>query len=233
MEHTNYEERYAPQSVEDIVYASEESKWLVSDIISGSRPFPAFGKNGILLYGLNGTGKSALAKLLPNAIEAVKTGDPANEVYVRVQVGNNGSAVIQRLQAQAQTIPFASHHYFVLDEVDNLRDASMLSLKSLMNMPQTIFVMTTNNFGDIERGVRDRCHCIPFNAAAPANWLPLARRMLADANMTAVSDAQISAVIEPCNGSAREILDSIVSVILAAQRKSHCAANLKTVGAMV
>ena len=117
-------------------------------------------------------------------------------------------------------MPFASHHYFVLDEVDNLRDASMLSLKSLMNMPQTLFVLTTNHFTSIDAGVVDRCHCIPFNAAPAANWLPLARRMLADANIVNVTDAQLVAVIEPCKGSARDILNSIVMVILAKRRKA-------------
>jgi len=224
MDFTNFEERYAPKSVADIVFANDDDKGMIDDIVSGSRPFPAFGKNGILLYGINGTGKSALAKLLPDAIEAVKTGNMAYEQFVRIQVGgNNGATVIERMQSRAMLMPFTSHHYFVLDEVDNLTTPAMLSLKSLMNMPQTIFVLTTNNFGRIEKGVRDRCHCIPFNAAAPANWLPLARRMLADAGIGTISDTQLIDVVSACNGSAREILDAIVSIILMAKRKSIAA----------
>lgn len=225
MDFTNFEERYAPKSVADIVFANDEDKALIADIVSGARPFPAFGKNGILLYGINGTGKSALAKLLPNAIEAVKTGELAYESFVRVQVGgSNGADVIERLQSRAMLMPFPSHHYFVLDEVDNLTEKAMLSLKSLMNMPQTIFVLTTNNYSKIEKGVHDRCHCIPFNAAAPAKWLPLARRMLAEAGIDTISDAHLAAVIAPRNGSAREILDVIVSVILTVKRNRTAAA---------
>jgi replication-associated recombination protein RarA len=219
MDIQNIEEYYAPKSVDDIVFASDADKELVTDIVSNARPFPAFGKNGILLYGINGTGKSALAKLLPDAIEAVKTGGAAFERFLRIQNGNNGGAVIKQLQQQAELMPFASHHYFVLDEVDNLTDYSMPSLKSLMNMPKTIFVMTTNNFSQIDVGVRSRCHCIPFNAAAPANWLPLARRMLTDAGIVTITDATLLGVIATGNGSAREILSAIVQLIVAARRK--------------
>ena len=47
MDIQNFEERYAPKSVDDIVFASDADKELVTDIVSSARPFPAFGKNGI------------------------------------------------------------------------------------------------------------------------------------------------------------------------------------------
>jgi predicted subunit of tRNA(5-methylaminomethyl-2-thiouridylate) methyltransferase len=49
--------------------------------------------------------------------------------------------------------------------------------------------------------------------------LPLARRMLNDAHITSVTDAQIVAIVQPCNGSARDILNAIVKLILEMRRK--------------
>jgi DNA polymerase III delta prime subunit len=81
---------------------------------------------------------------------------------IRVQSGANGMAILNGINVQAQLILFAKYHYFVLDEVDELKQDAMAILKSTMNYPRTIWVLTTNNFSDIEAGVKDRCHCIPF-----------------------------------------------------------------------
>jgi DNA polymerase III gamma/tau subunit len=135
-----------------------------------------------LLYGISGTGKSALVKI-------------------------SNHAVLMPYQA--------SQHYYVLDEVDNLNAQAMAVLKSVMNTAGNVFILTTNHFEHIEQGVRSRCHCIPFNAAPPPAWLPLAHRIIADAGIT---DQQLLSVIATGKGSARDITYALMSVVLDAMR---------------
>jgi DNA polymerase III gamma/tau subunit len=113
----------------------------------------------------------------------------------------------------------ASQRYYVLDEVDNLNVQAMAVLKSVMNTPGCVFILTTNHFEKVGIGVRSRCYCIPFNAAPAEKWLPLAHRIMADAGLNGISDQQLLAVIQTGKGSARDITDALIDVVLEVQDK--------------
>ena len=70
----DFDSKYTPIKLDDFVFNSEASKMVMEDIVSGLLPFPSMGKNGILLYGSFGTGKSALAKVLPSLINQARGG---------------------------------------------------------------------------------------------------------------------------------------------------------------
>lgn len=200
----DFTKKYSPKTIGDIVFKSTNEHQQIMDIVNGKVPFPT-SKCGILLYGVWGTGKSELAKLIPDAIEKIKTGSSSNYHYHAIGTGNDGVKVVNKIEQQAWHYPFASHHYFVLDEVDRLKPEVMLSLKQVMNLPSSVFILTTNDLSAIDKGVLSRCVRVEFNAAPSINWLPKIKHILSDYGVIR-SDKELLDAIDLCKGDAREIL---------------------------
>ena len=90
---------YTPTTPFEIIYGNEESYHRIEDIICGFEKLPADGKCGILLYGAFGTGKTTLAKMLPECIEMGRTEGGLNmpEKFIACQQGFNGPLVTTML----------------------------------------------------------------------------------------------------------------------------------------
>ncbi|TDK63698.1 AAA family ATPase [Sapientia aquatica] len=219
---------FQPASLADFLISDAVSKQTIERIVNGQLPFP-MSKQAICLWGVNGTGKTTLAKMLPDLIEASGNLMPtanANSMwqsqhYYQVTscgLGNNSVSLLQDLHKRSQSVVHTSpkgYYYEILDEVDLLTPATQASLKALIsNATETIFIMTTNFPEKLERGLKDRAHMIEMNQPKPADMEQMGRHFLRLMGLTGneVNAALLQEIAVASQGSMREYCSAIVTI---------------------
>ena len=111
----------------------------------------------------------------------------------------------------------SQRHYYIFDEVDSLSKAAQAGLKTTLNSLRAVFILTTNNISQLDKGVKDRCVLVEMNAAKDEAFLPLARRIAADEGVV-LNDTQLLAAIAGNSGSIRNIVYSVTRAVSNARK---------------
>ena len=215
------ENKFSPTTLEECVISDAPSKDKLDQIINKVIPFPVFGKCGILLHGPYGTGKTTVARLIPELMEQARGGKDAIYYLYPCAQSKNGSNLIALIERSTEVISFnhGGLHYTILDEVDNLTDAAQRSLKAIMTGLYGVFILTTNHIGEIDKGIVSRCHVIHMLEANPKDWLPRVKEIILSMGVNLPPDSSLIPIIKQCNGSGREVLTAAMQVAISLGEK--------------
>jgi len=162
-ENTLWTEAFRPDTLEGYIgneHIIEKVKIFISN---GDVPH-------LLFYGSAGTGKTTLAKIIANSVDA-------DLMYINASDENSVDAVRDKIKRYASTVGFKRWKIIILDEADYLTPNAQAALRNLMETysKTTRFILTCNYVEKIIDPIQSRCQTF---AIMPPNKTDVAKRLV-------------------------------------------------------
>ena len=124
----------------------------------------------LLFYGSAGTGKTTLAKIIANSVDA-------DIMYINASDENSVDAVRDKIKRYASTVGFRKWKIIILDESDYLTPNAQAALRNLMETYSrtTRFILTCNYVEKIIDPIQSRCQTF---AITPPSKTDVAKRLV-------------------------------------------------------
>ena len=170
----NTEWKYAPKSLDEYIFANDETKDTVMQYVEGGARRP------LILHGFFGTGKSLLAELIPKAI------DGPNVMVDKIDGSDlvNKSQQIENLDRPEQFDKLfepenQSRWYMVIEEMSvDVKAKEVLRVLLDKMSRRTQFIFTTNELHKIDGAVQSRSAVVQIDPLTAEQFLPRAEHIL-------------------------------------------------------
>jgi len=180
----------------------------------------------LLFYGGAGTGKTTLAKIIANNVDA-------DLMYINASDENSVDAVRDKIKRYASTVGFKRWKIVILDEADYLTPNAQAALRNLMETysKTTRFILTCNYVEKIIDPIQSRCQTF---AITPPNKTDVAKRLVTvlDEKGVTYNVQDIAAIINASYPDIRRAINaaqaSVVDGTLQLDKASAIQANYMT-----
>ena len=162
-ENTLWTEAFRPDTLEGYIGNQHIIEKVKIFIANGDVPH-------LLFYGSAGTGKTTLAKIIANSVDA-------DLMYINASDENSVDAVRDKIKRYASTVGFKRWKIIILDEADYLTPNAQAALRNLMETysKTTRFILTCNYVEKIIDPIQSRCQTF---AIMPPNKTDVAKRLV-------------------------------------------------------
>ena len=205
--------KYEPKTVDDLVFADQQTRQRVEDYADGLRT------GHMILHGPKGTGKSSAARVIS---ESRTGGGLGNATDAYEGAGFKESDLDKILNDWSwQRLNGVEVPVTVINEIDLLPPAMLEKLKSFMDECSSNgqIIGTTNHEHKLSAALQDRFDIIEMPALPAEAFVPRVREIV-QAESYDVTEAEVMTVLASGTGSWRDALSAAEDIILSKRRRS-------------
>jgi replication-associated recombination protein RarA len=187
----NTQYKHRPKHIDDFVFPTDNVEKRIRSYVKGETVRP------LVMYGKNGTGKSTLATLIPQAID----GPNVSITRINAEDLNSNAEVRKRFSRSRIFDKFfepdgQSRNYTIVEEVNFDPKAKGALRTSLDEMEgRDLFIFTTNEIEKLDEGLLSRAEVLEVPPAPPERFLSHAQKILSSEGIE-LDDEAVSEILE-------------------------------------
>ncbi len=240
--HITLYRKYRPKLFADIVGQPHVVEILRTQLKSNTL------SHAYLFVGPRGTGKTSTARILAKAVNCENpgvTGDPCNQcdnckaidngsfvdLFEIDAASNRGIDNIRELQEKLAFSPSrGKKKVYIIDEVHMLtKEAFNALLKTLEEPPEhVLFILATTEPHKVPETIMSRCERLDFHLADKETLLAYIKQIVQQENLK-IDDAALELLVEQSQGSFRDLLSLLESILASAREKKIDEAKVREI----